>query len=393
MNEYDLFDAMNGIDDDLLLRSESRPVRKIPIRRTLIAAAAVMLLAVTVFATPKLMELFFGGKLTQISESIYYVSDTIHFTINAEYRVDMTYPCAETAPETIEEYRLPSYFEENGWCCDYSYVDLGEPGFNTAYLFSIPGNPAYWVQFHQSPFSMDETRGSHQFIMNAGRTGLVNEREVTIGDFSGTMYIIEPSEAHGEAGMKNIVWSDGEYAYLMKSGYTIPDEMLAEIVLSLAPVKDISLYGEYYDHEIDDNHRIPIDTFYTLSVLPEGYELEERTWDVNNADQWWSSDDGMSIYLSQARLLSDENRGPSLSIDYTLADVMISLDPYEYETAEENGLLYHIVRHQGDTFAMWQTEDYVFMLRFNCQNLTMEEMLEHLRNIQPMPDFTESLTE
>ena len=393
MNEYDLFDAIGGIDDDLLSRSEHRAVRKFPIRKALIAAAAVMLLAVTVFATPKLMELFFGGELTQISEGIYYVSDTIRFSIDAEYRVDMTYPCAETAPETIEEYRLPSYFEENGWCCDYSYVDLGEPSFNTAYLFSIPGNPAYWVQFHQSPFSMDETRGRYQFIMSAGRTGLVNEREVTIGDFSGTMYIIEPSESHGEAGMKNIVWSDGEYAYLMKSGYTMPDEMIAEIILSLAPVEDISLYGEHYDHEINDEHRIPIETFYTLSVLPDGYELDERTWDVNNTDQYWSNDSGMSVYLSQACLLSGENRGPSLSIDYTLADVMISMDPYEYETAEENGLLYHIVRHQGDTFAMWEDTDYVFMLRFNHQTITTEQMLEYLRHVVPMPNFTDHLLE
>lgn len=393
MNKYDLFDAFGAIDDDLLERSDRKGVRKFPIRRAFIAAAAVMLLAVTVFATPKLMELFFGGELTQISEGIYYVSDTIRFSIDAEYRVDMTYPCAETAPETIEEYRLPSYFEENGWCCDYSYVDLGEPSFNTAYLFSIPGNPAYWVQFHQSPFSMDETRGRYQFIMSAGRTGLVNEREVTIGDFSGTMYIIEPSESHGEAGMKNIVWSDGEYAYLMKSGYTMPDEMIAEIILSLAPVEDISLYGEHYDHEINDEHRIPIETFYTLSVLPDGYELDERTWDVNNTDQYWSNDSGMSVYLSQACLLSGENRGPSLSIDYTLADVMISMDPYEYETAEENGLLYHIVRHQGDTFAMWEDTDYVFMLRFNHQTITTEQMLEYLRHVVPMPNFTDHLLE
>ena len=58
MNEYDLFDAMGGIDDDLLLRAEHRPVRKIPIRRALIAAAAVMLLAVTAIATPAIREWF-----------------------------------------------------------------------------------------------------------------------------------------------------------------------------------------------------------------------------------------------------------------------------------------------------------------------------------------------
>ena len=48
MNEYDLFDAMNGIDDDLLLRSEGRAIRKFPIHKVLIAAAAVILLLILV---------------------------------------------------------------------------------------------------------------------------------------------------------------------------------------------------------------------------------------------------------------------------------------------------------------------------------------------------------
>ena len=42
MNEYDIFDAIGGIDDELLTRSECKAVRKFPIRKVLIAAAAVM---------------------------------------------------------------------------------------------------------------------------------------------------------------------------------------------------------------------------------------------------------------------------------------------------------------------------------------------------------------
>ena len=72
---------------------------------------------------------------------------------------------------------------------------------------------------------------------------------------------------------------------------------------------------------------------------------------------------------------------------------MTSLSPYDYDTATENGQLYHIIYQQGDTFAMWQTEEYVFMLRFNGQKLTTEEMMEHLRSIQPMPDFADHLTD
>lgn len=394
MNKYELFDAMTGIDEDLLEQSERRAPRRLSLRKAFIAAAAVMMLAVTVFATPKLMELFFGGELTEVGKGIHYVTESGLVLIqDAVYEVDMTYPCAETAPETIVEYRLPTFFEENGWDCDYSHVDLGAPETNALYLFFGPDDPEYQVLFYQSPFSMNEIRGSNQFLMNAGRTGLVTEREVTIGEFSGTMYIIEPSESENEPGQKNLVWSDGEYAYLMECGYTIPDELIAEIVLSLAPVEDISLYGDYYDPEIDEGNKIPIETFYTLSELPDGYELEERTWDVNMANQHWSSDGALRIHLSQDRLLSNENHGPAQDIEWTLIDIMASTYPYEYEAVEENGLLYHIVRHKGDTFAMWEDTEYVFMLRFGGQTLTTEEMLGHLRNVVPMPDFTNHLTD
>ena len=77
----------------------------------------------------------------------------------------------------------------------------------------------------------------------------------------------------------------------------------------------------------------------------------------------------------------------------TLADVMTSLSPYEYEKVTENGQLYHLIFQNSDTFAMWQTAEYVFLLRFNSQHLTPEEMMVHINSVQPMPDFTDNLTE
>ena len=393
MNEYDLLDAFGAIDEDLLLRSEHKAVRKFPIRKALIAAAAVMMLAVTVVAAPKLRELLFGSEIELHHKGIMYADNGLCFSVDAAYQVDMTLPCAETAPMSIEEYYLPAYFDENNWNCDYSFIEPEIDYLSARFLFSIPDSPQFWVIFEQAPFSLLEPRGRSQFLMDAGRTGIVLEKSITIGTTEGTMYVVEPSEADGEPGQKNIVWSDGEYAYLMECGWAVTDDMIAGIVQSLEPIEDITPYATEPEKESIEVPKLPVDTFYTLVKIPSYYQLTECTWDVNITHQRWEKSDGTSISLFQDRLVNEFNAGPTLSIDSTIAEVMISLEPYKYEAVCENGRYYHIVSQHSDTYAMWQTEDYVFLLRFDGQHLTPDEMMVHIRNVQPMEDFTDHLTE
>ena len=122
MNEYDLFDAMGGIDDDLLLRSEHRPVRKLPIRRALIAAAAVMLLAVTAIATPAVREFISAKGSELVSGDIYITLERlglVDFYVPPSYEVALEVPNTPDVPEYILDFRIPTYFEKNGWIMDH----------------------------------------------------------------------------------------------------------------------------------------------------------------------------------------------------------------------------------------------------------------------------------
>ena len=108
MNKYDLFDAFGTIDDDLLERSDRKGVRKFPIRRAFIAAAAVMLLAVTAVATPAVREWFYSVTMTKTTQAQLSYQDGLEEHFWAEGRIDLTLPESTERPESILEHRVPT---------------------------------------------------------------------------------------------------------------------------------------------------------------------------------------------------------------------------------------------------------------------------------------------
>ena len=151
MNEYDLFDAIGGIDDDLLRRSEHRAVRKLPIRKALIAAAAVMALAVTVMAAPAIRAFLFPSAPVQTSEGKRHIYGELYKDIKmAEYRIDLVADNTAPFPTEIKEVRLPHYMIENNWLVSYGEIDARNSEGPVHFKWWDRESPK-WVTFEQLP--------------------------------------------------------------------------------------------------------------------------------------------------------------------------------------------------------------------------------------------------
>ena len=400
MNKYDLFDAMNGIDDDLLLRSDRKAVRKFPIRKALIAAAAVMALAVTAMASPAVREWFFHPGIEEENEANAFYTLVAGFAedgtpIQHESfgwqesvgRVDLNVEGVVSAPQTIRQLRVPTYFQSQDW--DYTpFVQFPDEEFRwylgtwQRWISENGEEKGQYLIFQQDVINLeyaDLPAGHGQFFIDLGNNAPVEEKTLTIDSIEYQIYIVGESNLDGMVGFPahtDVVWFDGEYAYYMETG-GMDLEMITDILRSVAPAQNPAEYirPARYDS---------IDTYYILSDVPEnlpqtGCELRDyRFWNC-----WGDFENGIS--LEQVRDQKDGNDVYSVDIPVTLSDLRIQYPDAVFETMDVDGMTVSIVRHGNDTEAYWQQDGCCFTLSLYGDPLASTEEISNLiRSVLPV---------
>ena len=408
MNKYDLFNAFGGIDDDLLIRSERKAVRKFPIRKALITAAAVMALAVTVIASPIVREWFFDSDLTAISDANVinfpvfgtdengkpYLYDTFGYQ-ESTGRVDLNLEGIGQTPDTIEELRVPTYFESGNW--DYTpYVHYPYPNANlTSYLGTWQrwtekdgkrvGQYIFYQQMVIFPAAGEFPAGYGQFYISLGNDAPVEQTTLNIDGQEFLVYLVGESELDELVGFNahtDVIWSDGEYAYQITTGEMGLD-MIEDIIRSIAPTDDL---GAFIRPAVFD----PIETHYTLSNVPE--EMTLRNTEDNGHYVWKSWRSGsQSIELWQQRIQSEDSDVDNRDLDFTLSDLFADNPGSRIEHAEIDGMDVSLLWFQeGDVYAYWTQHDCDFTLCFNGYPAISHDLIRNcITGLVPMENFPE----
>lgn len=397
MKKEDLFEAMGAIDEDLLARSETTAVRRLPLRKALIAAAAVMLLAVTAMAAPAIAELLFDAKAEQTTfGTTLTTQDGTEVTYNNIHMIHFDVENPEELPTTIEEYCIPHYAEENGWTLDGGYLYTYDFGENTNIRWVNEVVPDQWIEFEQSSINqfaeeVGQEPGTNQFyIASAPGTEVTQSTlSTSLGDIPVYLATNTPYVVQNYVGKRqmHVFWSNGTYAFHIMTSDDMDPEMLAQIIQSVAPVAAPAPY-------LVDNGRSGLDLIepypalenpMTLSAVPEGFTLMECS-AAYSANKWcWENSSGEYIALRQ-----DTADDLDLNIHtYTLHQI-----PHTLEQKELDGTTVYFITAEDHVRALWKNADCEYGLCWvSEETITWEQVAALIRSMEPVDDITAYVTE
>lgn len=399
MNKYDLFDAFGGIDDAILQKSEApKATRRIPFRKVLIAAAAVMMMVVTAVAAPAIRELLFPSAPVQTTVGKRHIYGDLYRDIqNDKYRIDLKVDSTTPLPAQIEEVRLPHYMIENNWLVSYGEIDAVNSEGPVHFKWWDWGTPK-WVTFEQLPIPAEGV----SFQLETYHGAELRQETVTVAGLE-VQYLNIPSYTNRETGefymeATAVYWSDGEYAYHLECSRNVTQEELAQIVLSVAFVEDVT---PYLKNDPNNDSMLlelpPLDINKKPAFIPDGYELEVCVNDDQNMRWIWESEDGSTIHFvgGHGHIATDLFAAESYSADRE----------YAHEELQVDGCTVHFIQYSGCLWLIWDDGDaceaanvniplhHIYSLRWQGDGgMTLEDMLAIMKSLEDVKDISQYLT-
>lgn len=236
MKKEDLFEAIGGLDVQMLSGAEKekrRHGRRIG-WKIAIAAAVIASLAVTAVAAPAVRKLFWSGEAQKEDFTAFTPTESngnSQQVQGAEYRFSFEVTADEDAPETIQTYYLPQIPEGLEQVSGHI---LGNP-LNSMTQF-------WWIQrgqwdIHFSQYTIADVPGGKWeemvFVPQGEGTQL---RETTVAGICGYQLDVGPVYDNGN---RFFWWCDGQYLFRLEMPYHFTDAQVEEMVASVKPVEDI----------------------------------------------------------------------------------------------------------------------------------------------------------
>ncbi|MBR2889314.1 MAG: hypothetical protein IKC09_03460 [Oscillospiraceae bacterium] len=252
MKREDLFLAIGQVEESRLARSEgelpsnatnlegpmnqqeNRKSASRLLRNLLVAAVVMVLMATTVLAGTAYREVF--GDVTDTAY-MYTPTDAAGTSHGfASQKITLDIEMNPDAPRIIETWYVPELPEEYGLYFGNAYDGMEQDGrYGVLTLgWDAPGGEVQEIMFYQVT-----REGYERSYRYAHANGPSEFGPATLGGVDGYL-ILSPEDT--DYGRKYFYWSDGDYLFYLRFDYSVPEDVMEQIIASVHQVESIDPY-------------------------------------------------------------------------------------------------------------------------------------------------------